>query len=257
MNLIPWFLGPLAIFVWLLVEKYAFTRRFFLSARDTAIIKLEVISVALRLFLSLVVFFPLLGLLIPFNVWSFSNWEIHPILNFIICFLLVDFLHYLAHRIHHSIPLLWSFHRLHHSDKDVDVMTSWLHHPFEVISTYLLITFLYVVFDIPLEVIYAYSLVFILHVAFTHTKIVIPNNVDRWLRFLIVTPNAHRLHHSTDMREGNSNFGQLFLIWDIVFKTHINKSSLNISFGVQKEVSPRQLNLSEFLINPFERSSKL
>jgi sterol desaturase/sphingolipid hydroxylase (fatty acid hydroxylase superfamily) len=252
MNLLLWLLPPITIFAWLFVEKYVYTRRFYLSDKDSTIIKLEILSIALRLFLSFVIFFPLLGLLVPFNVFSFSNLDIHPAINFFLCFLLIDFFHYLTHRIHHSIPFLWRFHRLHHSDKDVDVMTSWLHHPFEAISIYLIITFLFVVFDIPLEFIYWYSIIFILHVAFTHTKMYVPDHIDSWLRYLIVTPNAHRLHHSTDMKEGNSNFGQIFLFWDVLFKTHMKTSSNKIHFGIRSNETPQKSSLKYFLINPFK-----
>lgn len=252
MNTALWLLSPISIFIWLFIEKYAVSKRFFISSKDSAIIKLEIVGIAIRLFLSFVVFFPLLGLLIPFNVMSFSNWDVHPAINFIVCFLLIDFIHYTAHRIHHSIPLLWRFHRLHHSDKDVDVLTSWLHHPFEIISTYLLITFAYVVFDIPLDFIYIYAIIFTLHVAFTHTKLSVPEKIDKWLRYFIVTPNAHRLHHSTDMKEGNSNFGQVFLIWDILFKTHIKSSSHKIRFGIKSSETPKESSLKYFLINPLK-----
>jgi sterol desaturase/sphingolipid hydroxylase (fatty acid hydroxylase superfamily) len=131
-------------------------------------------------------------------------------------------------------------------------MTSWLHHPFEAISIYLIITFLFVVFDIPLEFIYWYSIIFILHVAFTHTKMYVPDHIDSWLRYLIVTPNAHRLHHSTDMKEGNSNFGQIFLFWDVLFKTHMKTSSNKIHFGIRSNETPQKSSLKYFLINPFK-----
>lgn len=252
MNFLLWLLPPIAIFAWLFVEKYVFTRQFYLSGKDSAIIKLEILSVGIRLFLSLVVFFPLLGLLIPFNVFSFSNLDIHPVVYFFLGFLLIDFFQYITHRMHHSIPFLWRFHRLHHSDKDVDVMTSWLHHPFETVSIYLIITFLYVVFDIPLVFIYWYSIIFILHVAFTHTKIYVPDHIDNWLRFFIVTPNAHRLHHSADMKEGNSNFGQVFLFWDVLFKTHMNGNSQSIQYGIESSQSPDNICLKDYLINPFK-----
>lgn len=256
MNLLPWLLAPLTLFLWLVIEKYIFTKQFFISNKDSSIIKLEILGIALRLLLSFILFFPLLSFFVQFNIWSFSDWDIHPILNFFICFMLIDFFHYLVHRVHHSSPILWKFHRLHHSDKDVDVMTSWLHHPLEVLSTYLMITFLYVVFDIPLDVIYAYSIIFILHVAFTHTKITVPHHIDKWLRYLVVTPNVHRLHHSKDMKEGNSNFGQIFLIWDIFFRTHINKSSKEMIFGIQPSESPQNQDLWSYLINPFNKEAK-
>jgi sterol desaturase/sphingolipid hydroxylase (fatty acid hydroxylase superfamily) len=252
MNLLLWLLPPIAIFSWLFIEKYVFTRQFYLSEKDFAIFKLEILSVGIRLFLGFIVFFPLLGLLVPFNIFSFSSWDAHPVVNFFICFLLIDFFHYLLHRLHHSIPLLWRFHRLHHSDKNVDVMTSWLHHPFEAISTYFLITFIYVLFDIPLEFIYAYSIIFILHVAFTHTKMYVPDHIDSWLRYFIVTPNAHRLHHSTDMKEGNSNFGQIFLFWDVLFKTHMKDNSFSIDCGIEYSQSPDNCCLKDFLYNPFK-----
>jgi sterol desaturase/sphingolipid hydroxylase (fatty acid hydroxylase superfamily) len=80
----------------------------------------------------------------------------------------------------------------------------------------------------------------------------VPDHIDSWLRYLIVTPNAHRLHHGIDMKEGNSNFGQIFLFWDVLFKTHMNGSSHSIKCGIESSQSPDSICLKDYLINPFK-----
>ena len=167
---------------------------------------------------------------------------------------MIDFTNYLIHRVSHKIPYLWKLHRLHHSDKKVDAVTTFLHHPFEIMVNSLLIIALYVVFDIPVVVIVWFSYFGAVHSAFTHTELLIPEKIDRYLKYFIITPNIHRIHHSQDMKEGNSNFGNVFPWWDILFKTYTSKTKkelMSISFGIADKESPKTNTLKNLLINPF------
>ena len=160
----------------------------------------------------------------------------------------------MIHRVSHKIPYLWKLHRLHHSDQKVDAVTTFLHHPFEIIVNSLLIIALYVVFDIPVVVIVWFSYFGAVHSAFTHTELLIPEKIDRYLKYFIITPNMHRIHHSQDMKEGNSNFGNVFPWWDILFKTYTSKTKkelMSISFGIADKESPKTNTLKNLLINPF------
>lgn len=181
--------------------------------------------------------------------------EIPSIFGFIVYFLLVDFFYYWLHRPHHCVPFLWKLHRLHHSDKQVDAMTTFLHHPLETASWFILLISLYILFSIPFIVLVAYALVEGLHSGFTHFNILVPEKIDRFLRNIIITPNAHKVHHSLDIKEGNSNFGQVFLFWDYLFNTHQYKPSdetAHLETGIDAKQSPSSPHLLPFLTNPFQ-----
>ena len=188
--------------------------------RTKTILSILFVTLILNLLLSFYFLGPLVKFVAPSQLISFSELDMPRVLNFILCFLLIDFVQYLMHRIHHQVPFLWRLHRLHHSEKEVDSYSTFLHHPVEALLVFILLTIFFVIFDIPVIVILVYSIVQGLHSAFTHSKILVPQKIDFYLRRLIITPNAHRLHHSLDKSEGNTNFGQLFLIWDKLLGTY-------------------------------------
>jgi sterol desaturase/sphingolipid hydroxylase (fatty acid hydroxylase superfamily) len=192
----------------------------------------------------------------PLEVFSISSWGIPLTLNFVISFLLIDFLHYISHRLHHQLPLLWRFHRLHHSEKKVDTLTALLHHPFEVISSLVINLMGYLIFDIPVMAIFYHSCAVMLNAPLTHISLFLPERFDRYVSMIFVTPNFHSAHHSLDFKESNSNFGIVFSFWDILFGT-VAKISLSrlvkMKFGIELKQSPNSCTLKEYLINPFIR----
>ncbi len=119
-NWVIWASMPLLMAAWFVAERHFAGEKMVFSQKDNAIIKLVFINIAIDVFLSLIVLFPILGIFVPFNLWSFSNWDVDPAINFFVCFLLIDFFYYAIHRLYHSIPFLWRFHRLHHSDRHVE-----------------------------------------------------------------------------------------------------------------------------------------
>lgn len=134
--------------------------------------------------------------------------------------LLVDAIQYALHRLAHWIPLLWRAHQVHHADVDLDVTSAVRHHPLETLAMTALSLLLCVALGLPLLSLLLYSLVALPLALFCHANIAIPAPVDRWLRWCIVTPDMHRLHHSVLMDEGNSNFGMAFPWWDRLFGTY-------------------------------------
>jgi sterol desaturase/sphingolipid hydroxylase (fatty acid hydroxylase superfamily) len=152
--------------------------------------------------------------------------------------------------------MLWRLHRAHHSDKGVNSITSFIHHPFETISTFFIGISMYVIFDIPVVAILCHSILMVIHSPFSHTSLHIPRHIEKILSYVIVTPNFHRAHHSLDMKEGNSNFGIIFPFWDRLFGTYIRKTYPQmkaIKFGISLRESPSGNSLKEYLINPFIR----
>ncbi len=213
---------------------------------------MQLLNLAVSLALAAFVLLPLVLLFQPLQVFSLSSWEVPVWMSFLASLLLLDLVHYVSHWLHHRIPLLWRFHRLHHSDRQVNALTTFLHHPLEVVSTYVLIILAAVMFDVPVIALITYSVVVGLHSGFTHMNLQLPGKVDRVLRWILVTPNFHRTHHLLDMRHGNSNFGSLLGVWDHLFKTAApaGLDLQHMAFGIDERQSPKSNAIHAYLINP-------
>jgi sterol desaturase/sphingolipid hydroxylase (fatty acid hydroxylase superfamily) len=244
----------ISIFGFFVAERYKQGRVFSITKRDILFLLIDIIAKLVHLTLAVYAMLGVVNFISPFEILSLANLPIPMFLNVVIAFLLVDLFHYLSHRLHHKVPILWRFHRLHHSDKKVDVLTTFLHHPFEIISTFLVNVTCYVLLDIPVIIILGYALFSAVHSPFTHTTLFLHEKLDRFLSYFIITPNFHRLHHSLDVKEGNSNFGIVFPFWDKLFGTCCyvsNRAVSEIKFGVSADKSPQLLSFKELLVNPF------
>ena len=83
----------------------------------------------------------------------------------------------------------------------------------------------------------------------------IPEKIEKYLKFIVVTPNFHRVHHSLDMKEGNSNFGGTFVFWDYIFGTYCSKNLIdlkNMKLGIDNQQNPDRISMKYFLKNPFK-----
>ena len=138
----------------------------------------------------------------------------------LVSLLVVDLLNYLAHVAFHVAPSLWRLHRTHHSDTVVDASTGVRHHPLETILNSTIQLAIFAVLGLPVLVVMGYALIAAVWQFVTHLDVRLPEVVDRPLRLLVVTPGMHRIHHSSQMAEGNSNFGTLLSIWDRLFGTY-------------------------------------
>ena len=244
----------ISLFSFLVFERSSLDSSVSLAKRDILYLILEITAKLVGLALSLYTMLWLVNFVAPYEIISVTNLSIPLFLTIVIAFLLVDFFHYLSHRIHHQIPVLWRFHRLHHADKKVDAMTTVLHHPFEIISAFIINISCYVLFDIPVIIILVHALIAGLHAPFTHTRITLPERLNRWLSYFIITPNFHRVHHSINLKEGNNNFGIIFPFWDKLLGSYCykdNASLLKMKYGISKKQSPNKLTLKELLLNPF------
>ena len=198
----------------------------------------------------------LLRAFVPLRVFNLGRLPLPDWMIFLISFLLVDLLNYVFHRLSHAIPVLWRLHAIHHSDEHVTAVTGQLHHPLEVVANYVFLLFLYVVLGVPVVVAIIYGLVYAVHNAFSHADVALPQGLDRWLRWIVVTPDLHRTHHSSDMREGNSNFGQVFTIWDRLFGTYVDRPALpeaELRMGLPDDARPAGFRASSLLVYPFTR----
>lgn len=175
-----------------------------------------------------------------------------PVANFAIGFVILDFTRYWLHRMFHAISLLWLLHSVHHADSDVDVSTSFRHHPAEFIIGSAFFWIIFVITGFPSEIVAAYFLCTSLMSCLQHGNIRLPPSWDLLLQKVIVTTDMHRLHHSALTDEANSNFGFLFSFWDRLFATHRQIPSMAheaVEFGLREFRNP---SFTQMLLLPLK-----
>lgn len=139
-------------------------------------------------------------------------------------FLLLDFAMWLQHLLTHKAPLLWRLHKVHHADPDIDVSTAIRFHPGEIAFSALWKAGWVMLLGVAAPIIIAFEAWLAANAAFNHGNIELPRWLDRIVRLFLVTPDMHLAHHSTALREQQSNYGFALTIWDHLFGTYLNES---------------------------------
>lgn len=153
--------------------------------------------------------------------WGLLNlYEIPYSLSVILSVVVLDFVIYIQHVMVHAIPAFWRLHRVHHADLDYDVTTGARFHPIEIILSMLIKFSAIVVLGPPVLAVVIFEVLLNATAMFNHGNISIPQGVDRLLRWFVVTPDMHRVHHSVEDDETNSNFGFSLPWWDRLFGTY-------------------------------------
>jgi sterol desaturase/sphingolipid hydroxylase (fatty acid hydroxylase superfamily) len=138
----------------------------------------------------------------------------------IAAFVVLDFAIWLEHVASHKVPLFWAIHRMHHADTGFDVTTALRFHPIEIVLSMFWKALVIAAVGAPPFAVLVFEIVLNGSSMFNHANINLPPRIDRLLRKIIVTPDMHRVHHSTDKRETDSNYGFNFAFWDRIFKTY-------------------------------------
>ena len=140
---------------------------------------------------------------------------------------------YLWHRANHRILFLWRFHRMHHSDPQMDVTTALRFHTGELVFSSLLRFAVVPLLGMNLWQLIFYEILLLPIIQFHHSNVNLPESWDRCLRTIIVTPNIHRVHHSRWQPETDSNYSSIFSFWDRVFGSfRLRKDSHTIQYGL-------------------------
>lgn len=180
-------------------------------------------SVALR---ALAVLLPLLAIGAALDAgaqgWGLFNRIDWPVwLELVLAVLILDLAIWAQHLVTHKVPLFWRFHRVHHADRDMDVTTGFRFHPVEILASMLLkIGLVYLLGPSALAVL-AFEILLSGTALFNHANIALPGPLDRALRFVLVTPDMHRVHHSIHREEHDSNYGFCLSLWDRLFGTYV------------------------------------
>ncbi|MEL6423651.1 MAG: sterol desaturase family protein [Pseudomonadota bacterium] len=153
--------------------------------------------------------------------WGLFNLVDWPLwLEFVAAIVLLDLAIYGQHVASHRIPFLWRLHKVHHSDVDIDVTTAIRFHPGEIaLSMLFKIALVFLIGPAAIAVV-AFEILLNGAAMFNHANVALPRWLDRLLRLFLVTPDMHRVHHSTIVRETDSNFGFSLSLWDRVFRTY-------------------------------------
>ena len=175
-------------------------------------------------------------------------------LELVAAVLLLDLARYLQHVLFHRNAFLWRLHRLHHTDRDVDFTTEFRVHPLEMlVGAGIALTVIAVVGPSVLAIV-LFNFVFAVQAFWTHSNVRFPSRVDRVVRLVFTTPDVHRIHHSEDLHESNSNLGAMFTWWDRLFGTFVEQPAQgheNMVLGVAEFGDPRHMSLPWMLADPF------
>ncbi len=190
------------------------------------------------------------------NGWGLFNLLPLPFwLEVLVAVLLFDLAIYLQHLVMHALPLLWRLHRVHHADLDIDLTTGSRFHTIEILLSMMIKWLLIVLLGPPLLAMLIFEIVLNGMAMFNHANLRLPRALDRRLRYLLVTPDMHRVHHSILRRETNSNYGFNLSLWDRLFKTYIDqpeKGHIEMTIGIPEFRDVRQVDrLPGMLALPF------
>jgi len=179
---------------------------------------------------------------------------INNTLILVLSIMLLDAAIYFQHRIFHKVPVLWRLHRMHHSDLDIDLTTAIRFHPIEIVLSMLIKIVVIVAFGIPVIAVVLFEMLLNLTAMFNHSNIRLPSKVDHYLRYLLVTPDMHRVHHSTNGRETNHNFGFCLPWWDRLFGSYQAQPALGhqkMQIGLPYFRATQECQVQRMLTQPF------
>ena len=173
-----------------------------------------------------------------------------------VALLALDFALYLQHVMLHAVPVLWRLHQVHHADLGFDATTGLRFHPIEIVLSLGYKLAVIVLLGVPPWVVVTFEVLLNAASIFNHGNVFIPERIDAWLRWLLVTPDMHRIHHSTQIVEADSNFGFSVSCWDRLCGTYRPAPALaqtGMEIGLSDYRAP--LNLGRLLLLPFRANA--
>lgn len=183
----------------------------------------------------------------------FNNIDAPVWLAVVVSMLLLDLAIYLQHVMFHAIPGLWRLHRMHHADLDFDATTGLRFHPVEILISMGIKLAVVAALGPPAVAVLLFEVILNATTLFNHANIDLPRPIDRVLRLFVVTPDMHRVHHSVNPRETNSNYGFNLPWWDRLLGTYIAqpaKGHAGMDIGIEQFRTRRDLWLDRMLIQP-------
>jgi len=162
---------------------------------------------------------------------------------------------WLAHYVQHRTKILWRFHLIHHTDTWIDTTTANRHHPGESVIRFLFTAFAVLISGSPMWLVFLYQSLSVVFSQFNHANISLPPKLDLWVSYFIVSPDMHKVHHHYVLPYTDSNYGNIFSIWDRIFGTFKRLDRDKIVYGVDTHMHPDDHDrLSSLLKIPFRNS---
>ena len=160
---------------------------------------------------------------------------------------------YFIHWLEHKVRFMWRFHLIHHTDIHVDTTTANRHHPGESLFRFIFTTLAVFILGAPVWMIMLYQALSVVLSQFNHANIRLPEKLDQWLSLVIVTPNMHHVHHHYILPQTDSNYGNIFSIWDRIFRTFSYMKQEDIKYGIDTHLAENEHSrISRMLKIPFE-----
>ncbi len=187
-----------------------------------------------------------IGLFYLFNIPALPAWMLG--------LLILDCVIYWQHRLLHRIPLLWRLHKIHHTDLDLDFSTGVRFHPLEILLSMLLKAVVILLLGIPATAVLVFEILLNGFSLYTHSNIALPAGLERMLRRLLVTPDMHRIHHSLEPVETDSNFSFHLSLWDRLFGSYRAAPGLEtrtMPLGLAEYRNSAELKFTRLLKIPF------
>ena len=184
-----------------------------------------------------------------FNMVQFPAW-----IGVVASVILLDLAIYFQHVLFHAVPALWRLHRMHHADLDIDVTTGLRFHPIEILLSMVIKLAVVIALGAPALAVLLFEVLLNATSMFNHSNVRMPEGFDGVLRWFVVTPDMHRVHHSILARETNSNFGFNLPWWDRLFGTYRAQPAAGheaMTIGIEQFRDPRELGLDRMLLQPF------
>lgn len=171
----------------------------------------------------------------------------------VVSVLVLDLVIYLQHALFHAVPALWRLHRMHHADLDFDVTTGARFHPVEILLSMGLKLLVVAALGAPPIAVLVFEIGLNATAMFNHGNVGLPAWLEPVLRWIVVTPDMHRVHHSVVPRETNSNFGFNLPWWDRMFGTYCAEPTggqAGMTIGLERFRDPDELRLDRMLVQP-------
>jgi sterol desaturase/sphingolipid hydroxylase (fatty acid hydroxylase superfamily) len=145
---------------------------------------------------------------------------------------------YFVHWVEHKVKWMWMFHLIHHSDTNVDTTSANRHHPGESVFRFIFTTLAVIVTGAPMWMVFMYQSISVVLSQFNHANIGLPKWMDNVISYVIVTPDMHHVHHHYTQPYTDSNYGNIFSIWDRVFGTYMDLERSKIKYGIDTYMDP-------------------
>ena len=185
------------------------------------------------------------------HIGIFNQIKIPYFLKVIVGVFCIDFLSYWFHRLYHTLPILWRLHRVHHSDTNMDSTTFFRFHPFDWFLDNTFVITAAFIFGLDLNIIVLNFILYLPLLLLHHSNFIFPNWVDNTFGKIFVVPNFHKVHHHQQQEFTDSNYGNIFILWDKIFGTYKYLPVKEIKYGLEEFDEPNRQKFWFLLKSPF------